>query len=31
MERLKDAYIKEKIGGKEKPDIVDTLEKKRLQ
>ena len=31
MERIKNEYIKEIMGVKEKPDIVDIIERKRLQ
>jgi hypothetical protein len=31
MERIKNEYIKEIMGVKEKLDIIDTIEKKRLQ
>jgi len=31
MERIKNEHIKEIMGLKEKPDIVDIIEKKRLQ
>jgi hypothetical protein len=31
MERIKNEYIKEIMGVKGKPDIIDTIEKKRLQ
>jgi hypothetical protein len=31
MERIKNEHIKEIIGVKEKPDIIDILERKRLQ
>ena len=31
MERIKNEHIKEIMGLKEKPDIVDIIERKRLQ
>jgi len=31
MERIKDGHIEEIMGVKEKPDIVDIIEQKRLQ
>jgi len=31
MERIKNEHIKEIIGLKEKPDIIDIIERKRLQ
>jgi hypothetical protein len=31
MERIKNEHIKEIIGVKEKPDIIDIIERKRLQ
>jgi hypothetical protein len=31
LERIKNEHIKEIRGGKEKPDIIDIIEKKRLQ
>jgi hypothetical protein len=31
LERIKNEHIKEIMGVKEKPDIIDTIEKKRLQ
>jgi hypothetical protein len=31
MERIKNEYIKEIMGVKGKPDIIDSIEKKRLQ
>jgi hypothetical protein len=31
IERIKNIYIKEIMGVKEKPDIIDLIEKKRLQ
>ena len=31
MERIKNEHIKEIMGVKGKPDIIDTIEKKRLQ
>ena len=31
MERIKNEHIKETMGLKEKPDIVDIIERKRLQ
>jgi hypothetical protein len=31
MERIKNEHIKEIMGVKEKPDIIDIIEKKRLQ
>jgi len=31
MERIKNEHIKEVMGVKEKPDIVDIIERKRLQ
>ena len=31
MERIKNEHIKEIMGVKEKPDIVDSIERKRLQ
>jgi hypothetical protein len=31
MERIKNEHIKEKMEVKGKPDIIDTVEKKRLQ
>jgi len=31
MERIKNEHIKELMGVKEKPDIIDTIERKRLQ
>jgi hypothetical protein len=31
MERIKNEHIKEIIGVKGKPDIIDVIEKKRLQ
>jgi hypothetical protein len=31
MERIKNEHIKEIMGVKRKPDIVDSIEKKRLQ
>ena len=31
MERIKNEHIKEIMGVKEKPDIVDIIERKRLQ
>jgi hypothetical protein len=30
MERIKNEHMKEIMGVKEKPDIIDTTEKKRL-
>ena len=31
MERIKNEHIKETMGVKGKPDIIDIMEKKRLQ
>jgi hypothetical protein len=31
MERIKNEHIKKIMGVKGKPDIIDTIEKKRLQ
>jgi hypothetical protein len=31
IERIKNEYIKEIMGMKEKPDIIDIIERKRLQ
>jgi len=31
MERIKNEHIKEIMGVKEKPDIIDIIERKRLQ
>ena len=31
IERIKNEYIKEIMGVKEKPDIIDIIERKRLQ
>jgi hypothetical protein len=31
LERIKNEHIKELMGVKEKPDIIDIIEKKRLQ
>ena len=31
MERIKNEHIKEIMGAKGKPDIIDIIEKKRLQ
>jgi hypothetical protein len=31
LERMKNEYIKEIMGVKEKPDIIDIIERKRLQ
>jgi len=31
MERIKNEHIKEIMGVKEKPDIIDSIERKRLQ
>jgi hypothetical protein len=31
LERIKNEHIKEIMGVKEKPDIIDIIEKKRLQ
>jgi hypothetical protein len=31
IERIKNEHIKEVMGAKEKPDIIDIIEKKRLQ
>jgi hypothetical protein len=31
LERMKNEHIKEIMGVKEKPDIIDIIEKKRLQ
>jgi hypothetical protein len=31
LERIKNKHIKEIMGVKEKPDIIDIIEKKRLQ
>jgi len=31
VERIKNEHIKEKVGVKRKPDIIDIIEKKRLQ
>ena len=31
MERIKNEYIKEILGMNEKPDIIDIIERKRLQ
>jgi hypothetical protein len=31
MERIKNEYIKERMGVKGKPDIIDVIEKKRLK
>jgi hypothetical protein len=31
LERIKNEHIKETVGVKEKPDIIDIIEKKRLQ
>jgi hypothetical protein len=31
MERIKNEHVKEMMGLKEKPDIIDIIEKKKLQ
>jgi hypothetical protein len=31
LERIKNEHIKEIMGVKEKPDIIDSIERKRLQ
>ena len=31
MERIKNEHIEEMMGGKEKPDFIDVIERKRLQ